>query len=107
MTLDRIAAWSVLAAVVLAVALVVAGAMRLAFEGRRLAQRAQAIHPPAIDLERANAAIERVQNDLAATTALLERAQAALAQIEANLRELADSPPFTFVQAVFRARARA
>jgi hypothetical protein len=49
----------------------------------------------------------RLEADLAAATALLDRASAALAQIEGSLQELADSPPVKALRVLLRVRVRA
>ncbi len=107
MTIDRVASWGLLAAAVVAVALMLAGVAKAAIAARRLVRRAQALELPAIDVDRASATIERVQEDLAAMTVLLNRAQAALAEIDANIRELADSPPVSLLRALLHGRSRA
>jgi hypothetical protein len=106
-TLDHIASWALLGAAILAVALIVAGIVKLAFAARGLAQRAQALALPSFDLDRASVAMARLEADLAAATALLDRASAALAQIEGSLQELADSPPVKALRVLLRVRVRA
>lgn len=80
--------WFIIAAIVATGVLFAAGVVRAALGARDLVRRTQRMTRLDLDLDAARSAVNRIQADLAAMTALLERARAAMASIDANVRAM-------------------
>lgn len=80
--------WFIVAAVIAAGALVFAGTVRGALAARDLATRMRTMAKLDIDVDRVRSSVERIQRDVTAMTALIERARAALTAIDANVRAM-------------------
>ncbi len=80
--------WFVVGAVVGAIALVVAGGVRLAFGARTLAMRIASLSAPDIDFERAQATIAKLQRDAVRARILIVRAHVALRNVDDGLHAM-------------------
>lgn len=80
--------WFLVAAILAALCLAIAGLVRFVAAARALVVRAAAMALPEIDLTRAQASMQRIHDDLDAMTALLERARLAIARIDADVRAI-------------------
>jgi septal ring factor EnvC (AmiA/AmiB activator) len=82
------ALWFLVGAAIAAFVLCVWAALTLAIAMARTARRARQIELPDIDLEKTRAAVLRIQSALEALPALLDRAKAAIERINAEVRAM-------------------
>lgn len=80
--------WFVVGAIVVTFGLFVSGAVHVALATRSLVQRAGSMTTLDIDLDKTQAAIQRIQSDLTQMTELFVRAQEALHAIDSEVRAM-------------------